>query len=102
TIDRQGRIEVAYPDGCITSTCINGGANDFTRKATIARQSGGRRLFAAFDPVEPAVPAAPRVTAATRDVAGAHLTILEPDTGGSAITGYKIYRGMTSGGETLL
>jgi hypothetical protein len=102
TIDRQGRIEVAFPDGCITSTCINGGANDFTRKASIARQSGGRRLFAAFDPIEPAVPAAPRVTAATRDSAGAHLTFLEPDNGGSPITGYKIYRGLTSGSETLV
>lgn len=50
TIDRQGRVLVAYADGCITAACINGGPNDFTDKATIARQSGGRRMFAAFDP----------------------------------------------------
>ncbi len=114
TIDRQGRIEIAYPDGCITAGCINvvdknsdGKINRFdndnARKATIARQSGGRRLLAAFDP--PAgllVPAAPRVVTATRDVAGSHLTFLEPDSGGTPVTGYKVYRGTTSGGETLL
>ena len=115
TVDRQGRIEVAYPDGCITAGCIqivdknsdgkiNRFDNDNARKATIARQSGGRRLFAAFDPAppEPTVPAAPRVITATRDGAGVHLSFLEPDNGGSAISAYKIYRGTVSGGETLL
>jgi hypothetical protein len=118
TIDRQGRIEVAYPDGCITAQCIqavdrsgpqgqpdgkiNRYDNDNARKATIARQSGGRRLLAAFDPIEPAAPAAPRVINATRDAAGVHLTFLKPDNGGSRITAYKIYRGTTSGGEKLL
>jgi hypothetical protein len=114
TIDRQGRIEVAYPDGCITAACIQGVDkngdgklnrydNDQARKATISRQSGGRRLLAAFDPpVEPTAPAAPRVTTATRDASAVHLTFLEPDNGGSAITSYRIYRGTTSGGETLL
>jgi hypothetical protein len=119
TVDRQGRIEVAYPDGCITAQCIQGVDrsgpagqpdgkinrfdNDNTRKATIARQSGGRRLFAAFDPpAGPTAPAAPRVAAATRDAGGTHLSILEPDNGGSPVTAYKIYRGTSSGGETLL
>lgn len=113
TIDRQGRIEVAYPDGCITAECIQGVDkngdgkinrfdNDQARKATIARQSGGRRLLAAFDPTEPTAPKAPRVTAATRDANGVHLTFLEPDNGGAPITAYNIYRGTTSGGETLL
>ena len=120
TVDRQGRIEVAYPDGCTSAACIAGTDrsgpsgtpdgkinrydNDNARKATIARQSGGRRLFAAFDPVPstPTAPAAPRVLTATRDTAGAHLSVLEPDNGGSPVTGYKIYRGTVSGGETLL
>jgi hypothetical protein len=120
TVDREGRIEVAYPDGCITAGCIQGvdksgpaGTpdgkinrydNDNARKATIARQSGGRRLFAAFDPLppEPTAPAAPRVLTPTRDTNGVHLSFLEPDNGGSAVTAYKIYRGTTAGGETLL
>jgi hypothetical protein len=120
TLDRQGRIEVAYPDGCTTAGCIQGvdksgpaGTpdgkinrydNDNGSKATIARQSGGRRLFAAFDPVapEPSAPAAPRVLTPVRDANGVHLSVLEPDNGGSSVNGYKIYRGTTAGGETLL
>jgi hypothetical protein len=56
SVDRQGRVLVAYADGCITPTCIQAGANDYTKndyvkKATIARQSGGLGLFAAFDPI---------------------------------------------------
>ena len=55
TIDHYGRVEVAYADGCISQACINAGPNDFThndyaKKATIARQSVGLGLFAAFDP----------------------------------------------------
>src|SRR5216683_5547909 len=55
TIDHQGRVLVAYPDGCITQACIQAGptdfrTNDYTKKATIARQSGGLGLFSAFDP----------------------------------------------------
>ncbi|HEY0406751.1 MAG TPA: FG-GAP-like repeat-containing protein, partial [Pyrinomonadaceae bacterium] len=58
TIDKEGRVVVGYADGCVTQACINGGANDFTRKGTIARQSGGRRLLAAFDPPPGAGPVA--------------------------------------------
>jgi hypothetical protein len=54
TIDRQGRVLVAYADGCTSPACIQAGAsdyrkNDYLDKATIARQSGGLGLFAAFD-----------------------------------------------------
>jgi hypothetical protein len=119
TVDRLGRVQVAYPDGCVTGPCIqvtdrsgptagtpdgkiNRYDNDNARKASIARQAGGRTLFAAFDPVEPAVPKAPNVISATRDAAGSHLTFLQPDSGGAPITGYNILRGTSSGGETLL
>jgi hypothetical protein len=108
TIDAEGRVLVGYPDGCITQTCINNtpaqGAhpNDYAALGTIARQSGGRRLFAANDPVEPGVPAAPQVTAA-RDVNNVvHVMWTTPDDGGSPITGYKIYRGSPGSGEILL
>ncbi|HEY2125433.1 MAG TPA: sialidase family protein, partial [Chthoniobacterales bacterium] len=56
TIDKEGRVLIGYDDGCVTSGCISGGANDYTAKAAIARQSGGRRMYATFDPVEPALP----------------------------------------------
>jgi len=62
TIDKEGRIVIGYDDGCISAACINGGANDFTAKGAVARQSGGMRMFAAFDPAIPTVPGAPKAT----------------------------------------
>ncbi|NJC71709.1 hypothetical protein HC031_18570 [Planosporangium thailandense] len=47
-IDKQGRVLVAYADGC-TGACSGGGAQNFDALATIARQSGGKTLFAAYD-----------------------------------------------------
>ncbi len=57
TIDDHGRIEVGYADGCI-NTCVTdtsetsgaGPADAQAAYATIARQSGGKTLFAAYDP----------------------------------------------------
>lgn len=104
TIDSQGRAVGGYANGCIPGACDAGSPNFASRAAlaTVVRQSGGRRLFAAFDPVEPAVPAAPEVLSAVRFSNGVLLTWLAPDDGGSPITSYKIFRGLTSGGETLL
>lgn len=49
TIDNRGRVEVAYADGC-TGACVTGTTNNFDAYATIARQSGGLGLYAAYDP----------------------------------------------------
>jgi hypothetical protein len=105
TVDAQGRTMVGYPDGCI-GTCVSNptGAhpNSYTAAASIARQSGGRRLFAAFDPnpAEPVVPKAPRVDSVTQSSPGTtvHLAWSEPDNGGSPLTGYKVYRKSDVGG----
>jgi len=48
TVDGEGRVLVGYADGCV-GTCVNGGANTFAAEARIARQMGGKRLYAAFD-----------------------------------------------------
>lgn len=56
TVDKFGRVLVGFADGC-TGTCVtdstqnasNGPASAQDALATIARQSGGRGLFAAFD-----------------------------------------------------
>ena len=48
TIDAQGRVLVGYADGC-TGSCATGGAVTRSALATIARQSGGKTLYAAFD-----------------------------------------------------
>ena len=103
TIDKEGRILVGYDDGCVTASCINGGANDFTSKAAIARQSGGKRMFSAFDPNEPAVPGAPLVTGSLNGAGtAATLTWPVPDNGGAPITGYKVYRKVGGGAFSLL
>jgi hypothetical protein len=100
TIDKEGRILVAYDDGCV-GPCVQGGGNSFTAKAAIARQSGGKRMFAAHDPAAMELPGAPSVSA-TSDNTGVTLTWPVPDNGGAPITEYKIYRGTVSGGETFL
>ena len=100
TIDKEGRILIGYDDGCV-GPCVEGGGNSFTSKGAIARQSGGKRMFAAFDPPAQALPGAPSVTA-TSDSSGVTLTWPLPDDGGSPLTGHKIYRGTVSGGESFL
>jgi hypothetical protein len=49
TIDKQGRVEVGYADGC-TGSCPTSGVNNFDAYATIARQYAGLTLFSANDP----------------------------------------------------
>ncbi|HMG06349.1 MAG TPA: PKD domain-containing protein, partial [Chthoniobacterales bacterium] len=103
-IDSQGRGLVGYADGCVRCPNTFQGQSSASH-GTVTRQSGGRRLFAAFDPAEPSVPAAPQLVSATSQpppTGGALVTWLEPDNGGSPITGYKVYRGTTSGLETFL
>ncbi|HEX3556659.1 MAG TPA: sialidase family protein [Thermoanaerobaculia bacterium] len=47
--DGEGRVLVGYADGCV-GACVGGGANTFAAEARIARQTGGQRLYAVFDP----------------------------------------------------
>jgi hypothetical protein len=49
TVDTEGRVLVGYADGCV-GTCVTGGANTFAAEARIARQDGGKPLYAVFDP----------------------------------------------------
>jgi len=57
TVDRAGRVEAAFADGCINA-CVtdqthnsdDGPADAQAAYATIARQSSGLGLFSAFDP----------------------------------------------------
>jgi hypothetical protein len=104
SIDAQGRVLAAFADGCVAPGCTSTSPSSSSRsaKATILRQSGGRRLLHAFDPVEPAAPPAPRLLGAVRLGGSVTVSWLEPDNAGSPLTAYKVYRGTTSGGETLL
>lgn len=48
TVDRTGNVVVGYADGC-NATCASGGTNSHDALATVAKQTGGTSLFAAFD-----------------------------------------------------
>jgi hypothetical protein len=50
TVDGQGRVLVGYADGCTGACAAAGGTTNYDSLATIARQSTGPRLFAAYDP----------------------------------------------------
>src|SRR5581483_75497 len=99
TIDDKGRMLFAFADGCIDE-CETGGANSYSAKATIARQSGGKGVFAQFDPVEPALPTRACLSAC-RDDKASYLQWTAPDNGGSDITAYYIYRN-TGGADTFV
>jgi len=101
-VDRFGRMTIGYADGCIGG-CVQAAddarGNSFTAYGTIARQTGGRRLFFGSDPTQPTVPGAPRLTV-TRNGSVSTLTWSQSEDGGSPITGYKVYR--SAGGPELL
>jgi PKD domain-containing protein len=89
-IDKEGRVLVGWDDGCIGG-CVSGPPNSYTAKATITRQCGGKRMYAAFDPSEPSAPEAPVLSGSQID-ATVHLTWAAPDHGGAPITEYRLYR----------
>jgi hypothetical protein len=109
TVDKQGRVEVGYVDGCADGACaqaaLTANGNAYTARGVIARQSSGRRLIAAFDPPHPltakSAPGMPSVTQ-QRVNSVVHLAWSEADTGNSQITSYRIMRGTTSDAESLL
>ncbi len=80
-----------YADGC-TGACEKAGPNSATELLTLARQSSGPRLFAAYD--GPDLPAAPRLDAsyANADETEVVLSWQEPDDHGSAVYEYRVYR----------
>ena len=90
SIDKEGRVLVGWDDGCIGG-CVDGPPNSFTAKATITRQSGGKRMFAAYDPVEPALAQAP---GASGILAGSAAELCTRTTFSQPvpITAYKVYR----------
>jgi hypothetical protein len=112
-IDDEGRTYFAFADGCIGGCVKNPASNSFAAKATIIRQTGGRTLYSRFDdvsasgfavdrfnketPIKPQAACA-RADISTRDVAKAVVQWNAPDTGGSAITNYKVYRGLDPAG----
>ena len=112
TIDRDGRVQVGYVNGCSGGPCAQApvnpdgstgvSGNAYTTTATIARQSSGRRMIAAHDPANStSVPGMPFVTE-TRTGNVVRLAWNEADTGNSPISNYTILRGMASNNEVSL
>ncbi len=102
-MDKEGRVLVGWDDGCV-GACVQGPPNSFSTKATITRQAGGKRLLAAFDPKEPALPGAPQLRAAI-DAAKTAVSLnwQTPDSGGAPITAYRVFRRAgTTGNYTLI
>ena len=102
-IDKQGRVVIGWDDGC-TGGCVQGPPNSFVAKAVISRQSGGKRMFADKDPVEPAIPQAPALKGSIDpENTAVSLKWEEPDNSGSPITSYRVFRRAgQSGPYTLL
>lgn len=92
SVDNVGRVLVAYADGCVTD-CVTSPSTSLSRSAlaAVARQSGGKRLFAIYDPTEPAAPQAPLLTG-SRSSTGVTLSWSEPDHGGAPLKKFRIYR----------
>ncbi len=91
---------LSFTDAAVT----NGQTYYYQVSAVNANGEGQRSSEASATPAAPTtVPSAPALTSAVRGDASITLTWTAPSSnGGSAITNYKIYRGTTAGGETLL
>ncbi len=107
-IDERGRTLFAYADGCTNGCVIDPTANSFAAKGTIARQTGGRTLLAAFDnmadtqynsttPIKNA-PACAVQEKSQRTVNRTRVVWNAPDNGGSDITNYEVLRATSAAG----
>jgi hypothetical protein len=112
SVDRDGRVVVGYVNGCSGGNCAQAPlaadgssavtGNAYTVTATIARQSSGRRMFAADDPASStSAPGMPFVTQ-RRIGTSVRLAWNEADSGNSMINYYQILRSTSSGTETPL
>ncbi len=119
TADDKGRMVFGYSDGCVTPGCVARTAgNDFVAAMRIARQIGGKSLFASFDPFtdtndgvvvagpvnpKPVPPKRPCLldsakkhpNPSSRDATAAHLFWRAPDNGGVPIVNYDVFRSTT-------
>jgi PKD repeat protein len=86
-IDDEGRILVAYSDGCVGS-CSGGGPQSGTALARISGQIGGKRLLAAFDDQPPG-----KVGVKATEINGSVvLTWFAADDRGTPVSSYLIER----------
>ncbi|MDP3803209.1 PKD domain-containing protein [Brevundimonas sp.] len=101
SIDAQGYPLYGYADGCIGACDRNPSLNPFAAFPKIARQVGGKPLYAEFDPVEPRAPAN-ACLAGSRTPERTQLTWKPPENGGAAISQYRVFRGTAPGTESFV
>ena len=97
--DAQGRVIIGYADGCIGVCVRKDGPATYSKQGVIARQAGGKGLFAKFDPVAATAPKGPLISG-KRDERDVEIRWIAPYDGESPITGYKVYRGVAAGALT--
>jgi hypothetical protein len=105
-MDDQGRLLFGYADGCRGACVTDPTRNTFSDNGVVARQSGGRTLRAAFDGVgqfNATTPVKPAAACARQDLSlrtdfETRVTWSAPDTGGSEILNYKVYRATAATG----
>jgi hypothetical protein len=98
-LDRRGRTVVGFSDGC-TGPCVDAAINTQDALASVARQKGGRGLFAAFD--RPLGPPDEPLASAEFQGSAVQLAWSEPADGGRPIKKYRIYRTQTGMAEKLI
>jgi hypothetical protein len=100
SLTKEGRVVVGYADGCLAGCDTVAESQD--AYATIAYQSAGQGLFAAYDTAAPTTaPASPTLAASVNtDKGTATLDWVAPNDGGSPVTGYQVYRGLNTGSGT--
>src|SRR5260370_22506293 len=93
SIDKQGRFVGVMARGCVAPGCTAVSTPDTSRSAldTIIRQSGGKRLFSAYDSLEPIVPGPPRLIAALRGPSRVNVSWHVPASCRSAPTSHPVY-----------
>lgn len=100
SVTKDGRVVVAYADGCLGSCNTSGTPADSDGAwATVAYQSAGEGMFSAYDVAPVVAPAAPTLSA-TSGNAQVGLSWTTPAAGTAPITGYEIYRGTAPDAET--
>ncbi len=106
TVDDKGRVLYGYSDGCVTAGCIAGTApNDFVAHMRVARQIGGKTIYASYDSMTDttvALAPKPACLSGTRTPAASQLSWIAPDNRGADITNYQIFRGTSPGSEVLI
>jgi fibronectin type 3 domain-containing protein len=84
-----------------TDTSLTNGQK-YYYKVSAANSVGQGALSNELSATPATVPSAPNLSSATPGNGQAVLAWTAPSNGGASITGYKVYRGSASGGETLL